>query len=207
MGDGRGYWDRHARHYDRSMLILGGPLPPMVGLVSEATRGLGKVLEVAAGTGLVTAAIAAGASEVLATDYSTEMVAELQRRVQRAQLTNVKCEQADLNALPYPSSAFDAVVATNVLHLVPNLSQALAELRRVLRRGGTLLAPTYCHDESVPSRLLSRVLAMTGFPGERRFTSGTLRRAVEEAGFRITRAELLRGLLPIGYVEAVLDAT
>ena len=43
----RDYWDRHARNYDRSMALLGRPIPRMVELAGEATRGLGRVLEVA----------------------------------------------------------------------------------------------------------------------------------------------------------------
>lgn len=53
MTDGdRSYWDKHAKNYDRSMMsLLGRPIPRMVELAGEATRGLGRVLEVAAGTG------------------------------------------------------------------------------------------------------------------------------------------------------------
>jgi hypothetical protein len=54
-GTGRDYWDRHARNYDRSMAIFGGPIPRMVDLAADAVRGSARVLEVAAGTGLVTA--------------------------------------------------------------------------------------------------------------------------------------------------------
>jgi predicted TPR repeat methyltransferase len=60
----RSYWDKHAKNYDRSMSLLGRPIPRMVELVGEATRGLGRVLEVAAGTGLVTPALAASAKDV-----------------------------------------------------------------------------------------------------------------------------------------------
>ncbi len=81
MGDGdRSYWDKHAKNYDRSMSFLGRPIPRMIELAGESTRGLERVLEVAAGTGLVTRALAAGAREVVATDYSTAMVAALEQR-------------------------------------------------------------------------------------------------------------------------------
>lgn len=121
----RSYWDKHAKNYDRSMSLLGRPLPRMVELAGEATRGLQRVLEVAAGTGLVTPALAAGAREVVATDYSTAMVAALEQRVREAGMTNVHCEQADLYALRFDDGTFDAVVAANVLHLVPDLPGAL----------------------------------------------------------------------------------
>lgn len=197
------YWDKHAKNYDRSMSLLGRPIPRMVELAGEATHGLGRVLEVAAGTGLVTPALAAGAGEVVATDYSAAMVAALEGRVQRAGVTNVLCEQADIYALRFEDGAFDAVVAANVLHLVPDLAGALAALRRVVKPGGKVVVPTFCHDETALSWMVSRVLAVTGFPGHRRFTAKSLRQAVEAAGLRVTRAETLSGLIPIGYVEGM----
>ncbi len=63
------YWNRHARNYDRSMKLLGRPIPGMVARAAEAVRGTQRVLEVAAGTGLVTPALAREAGFVLATDY------------------------------------------------------------------------------------------------------------------------------------------
>jgi phosphatidylethanolamine/phosphatidyl-N-methylethanolamine N-methyltransferase len=203
-GDRR-YWDKHAKNYDRSMSLLGRPIPRMIELVGEATRGLGRVLEVAAGTGLVTPALAAGAGEVIATDYSAAMVAALKQRVRDARVTNVQCEQADLYLLPFDAGSFDAVVAANVLHLVPDLPGALAALRRVSKPGGRVVVPTFCHDETALSWVVSRALAVTGFPGHRRFTAKSLRQAVEDAGVRVTRTETLPGLIPIGYVEGTFE--
>lgn len=199
--EGRKYWDTHAKNYDRSMALLGGPIPRMVELAGEGVRGVARVLEVAAGTGLVTPALAAAANDVVATDYSAAMVATLQRRVGDAGLTNVRFEQADLYALRFEPHTFDAVVAANVLHLVPDLRGALAALQRVTRPGGRIIVPTYCHDETALSWLVSRVLAVTGFPGHRRFTVRSLREAVEAAGVRVTRSETLPGLIPISYIE------
>ena len=197
----RGYWDRHAKNYDRSMSLLGGPIPRMVELVGAAAAGMERVLEVAAGTGLVTPAIAAGAREVVATDYSAAMVSSLERRVREAGVTNVRCEQADLYALRFADGSFDGVVAANVLHLLPDLGRGLASLRRVLKPGGRLIVPTFCHDETALSWVVSRALAVTGFPGHRRFTVKSLQRAVEEAGVLVSEALTISGLIPIGYVE------
>ena len=202
MTDGdRSYWDKHAKNYDRSMSLLGRPIPRMVELAGEATRGLGRVLEVAAGTGLVTPALAAGAGEVIATDYSDAMVAALEQRVRDAGVANVRCEQADLYALRFDVGAFDAVVAANVLHLVPDLPGALTVLRRVLKPGGKIIVPTFCHDETALSWVISRALAVTGFPGHRRFTAKSLREEVEAAGVRVTRTEVLPGVIEAEYGE------
>jgi hypothetical protein len=65
---GRGYWERHAGNYDRSMRVLGRPLPRMLELTVRAVRGSEHVLEVAAGTGLVTVAVGPVVGQLVATD-------------------------------------------------------------------------------------------------------------------------------------------
>ena len=202
MGD-RNYWEKHARNYDASLKwLLGRPLPRMLELASQAVRGKRRVLEVAAGTGIVTSAIAQTSESVVATDYANAMVEALKQRVEDAGLTNVRCEQADIYALPYEAGEFDAVVAANVLHLVPDLPAAIQSLRRVTKPGGVLLAPTFCHDETKLSWLVSRVLAVSGFPGHRRFTLQSLHNAMKENELRVVSIEQLPGLIPIGFVEA-----
>jgi phosphatidylethanolamine/phosphatidyl-N-methylethanolamine N-methyltransferase len=198
---GQTYWNRIAKNYDRSMVLLGGPIPRMVSLAAEAVNGAERVLEVAAGTGLVTVALARAAREVVATDYAPEMVALLERRVRQAHLENVRCEPADIYSLPFSPASFDAVVAANVLHLVPDLAGALSSLRRQVKPGGRLIVPTFCHGQTLLARLISRALALSGFPGERRFRLVTLVSAVEAAGLQVTRADVIPGPIPIGFVE------
>lgn len=202
MDTGRSYWDRHAKRYDRSTRFLSRPVPRMLELAVESARGKGRVLEVAAGTGLVTTSIASVVGELIATDYATEMVKQLETRVREAQLANVTCEQADLYALRFEDASFDAVFAANVLHLVPDLERALASLRRVLKPGGVLVAPTYLHNETFRAAILSRLFALTGFPGARRFTSASLTQAIEAVGLRVERAETIPGPFPVAFICA-----
>lgn len=203
----RAYWERHARNYDLSMRLLGRPFPTMLALTAAEVAGSGDVLEVAAGTGLVTPAIARAARRVVTTDYAESMVTLLRRRLADAGLTNVTCATRDLYALGFPSGSFDAVVCANVLHLVPDLAGALAALRAVLRPGGKLVAPTFCHAETRLSRAVSRLLALTGFPGHRRFSSASLRTALEGAGLVVTRQETLPGLIPVSFVACTTPAS
>jgi phosphatidylethanolamine/phosphatidyl-N-methylethanolamine N-methyltransferase len=203
---GRAYWERHARRYDRSTRFLSRPVPRMLELVASATRGKARVLEVAAGTGLVTTAIAPVVGELIATDYAAEMVEQLGARVRDAGVSNVRCEQADLYNLRFDDGSFDAVVAANVLHLVPDLAGALASLRRVLGPSGVLIAPTYLHAETFRASVLSRVFALTGFPGRRRFTARSLRDALVAAELDVTCEETIQGPFPIGYIEGLRTA-
>jgi len=71
----------------------------------------------------------------------------------------------------------------------------------MLRPDGILIAPTFCHDETRISWLVSRLLAVTGFPGHRRFTVQSLNGALEDAGLAVDLSESLPGLIPIGYAQ------
>jgi ubiquinone/menaquinone biosynthesis C-methylase UbiE len=202
---GRSYWDRHARGYDAFMRLIGRPLSRALALTQDETRGLGRVLEVAAGTGLFTVAIARSAAQVVATDYSEAMLRELEARLAREDVHNVECRPRDLYALG-DERGYDAVVCANVLHLVPDLTGALSSLRAVVRAGGKLVAPTFVHDETIVSRVASRLFSVTGFPGSRRFTTASLAEAIARAGFQVHRAETIAGLLPIGFVAGTAAA-
>lgn len=202
----RTFWERHAENFDQSLKLFGHPYPRVLELTRESVSGADAVLEVAAGTGLITAAIAPRVRHLVATDYADAMVAVLRRRVEEASLSNVECARGDIYALEHPPWSFDVVVAGNVLHLVPDLPGALRGLIRVLRPGGKLIAPTFCHDETRISWLVSRALSVLGQPMHRRFTTASLRQALEEAGLGIRRSEAIPGLIPIAYVEGVLEA-
>jgi hypothetical protein len=78
----------------------------------------------------------------------------------------------------------------------------VSALRRVLRPGGTLVAPTFCHGQTRLSAVISRIGSLFGFPVKRRFTTDSLRAALERAGARIDRIETIPGIIPIGHVEA-----
>lgn len=199
----REFWERTASRYDRvTKGLLGRPVPRMAELTADAVSGAGRVLEVAAGTGLLTEAIAPRVGQVVATDYAENMLKVLEDRLRRVGVSNVETAGRDIYALGYPAESFDAVVAGNVLHLVPDLDGALGALRGVLRPGGKLVAPTFVHDETLRAKVLSRLFGAF-MVMHRRFTTASLRRALEQHGFRVVRTETIPGPIPIAFVEAI----
>jgi phosphatidylethanolamine/phosphatidyl-N-methylethanolamine N-methyltransferase len=137
------FWRQHARRYDRAIEVLNRRFPEMVAMVVEDVRGSARILEVAAGTGLVSVELASVAGELTATDASPAMLDVLRGRLAAEGHPEVKVQTADVLSLSFPDGSFDAVVVANLLHLLPDPAAALAELRRVLRPGGRLCAPTF----------------------------------------------------------------
>jgi SAM-dependent methyltransferase len=102
-------------------------------------RSLSRVLEVAAGTGVVTRAMALALPEtvsIVATDLNQAM---LDRAAAVGTKHPVEWRQADAMQLPFPDAAFDAVVCQFGVMFFPEKAKAFAEARRVLKRGGVFL--------------------------------------------------------------------
>lgn len=109
--------------------------------ILDHTPEVAAVLEVGAGTGALWAhnyERLPMAWWVWLTDLSPGMVAELRHAVDGA--PQITVAEADAATLPLSDDTFDTVVANHMLHRVTEPAAVLAELARVLRPGGTLLA-------------------------------------------------------------------
>mgnify|MGYP000497224761 FL=1 len=119
-----------------------------------------------------------------------------QARKKLAKRSNVTVEQADITALPYADDSFDVAVAGNVIHLLPDPEQALRELARVVRPGGTIILPTYIEPLKRKQGMIPALLARLGVGFERRFTQASYRAFVEGMGYAEARYRLVRGRIP-----------
>ncbi|MBY4897135.1 class I SAM-dependent methyltransferase [Cupriavidus sp. AU9028] len=126
-----------------------------------AERKPSRILEIAAGTGAVTRAMAKRLPddvELTATDLNAPMLA-------RAEATGVggrkvQWRQADAMQLPFDDGSFDLVVCQFGVMFFPDKAKAFAEARRVLRPGGTLLFNVWDRiDENEFANAVSRALA------------------------------------------------
>ena len=101
-----------------------------------ALQPLGQVLEIAAGTGCVTRAMATALPETVAIVATDLHQAMLDQAAARGTTRPVTWRQADAMALPFADGAFDAVVCQFGAMFFPEKARAYAEVRRVLRVGG-----------------------------------------------------------------------
>lgn len=114
--------------------------PYATDLVSRLrSRSLARILEIAAGTGVVTRKMASGLTggiSIIATDLNPSML-DLAAAIgtQRP----VEWRQADAMQLPFLDETFDAVVCQFGVMFLPDKAKAFAEARRVLRAGGVFI--------------------------------------------------------------------
>ena len=141
MSERKNFWDRNAGRYDRFMRKDGAAYDEMYALIQPIVRHK-TVLELASGTGLIAKHIVNTAAHIEATDASAEMILEAKRDNQSAKL---HFSVQDMFRLPYADKSFDVVIVSNALHIVPQPEKALDEIRRVLKDGGVLIAPTFTH--------------------------------------------------------------
>lgn len=148
----------------------------------------GEVLEVGAGTGINFPVYPSGA-RVTAIEPAPVMLARARARADAAQ-ASIRLVLGSGEALPFAGNCFDAVVVTLVLCTVADPQQALAEIRRVLKPGGSL----YLLEHVRAERPLAGRLMDWATPGWARLCDGChldrrTQAAVQAAGFEITHLE------------------
>ena len=130
-----------------------------------ASRSPGRVLEIAAGTGVVTRALAAALPErvsIVATDLNQPM---LDQAAALGTTRPVEWRQADATQLPFGDGTFDVVVCQFGVMFFPEKPRAFAEARRVLRPGGGFVFSLWDRiEENEVADTVTTALA-TLFPG------------------------------------------
>lgn len=96
-----------------------------------------RVLEVGIGTGLSLGAYPSDC-DFVGIDLSPDMLAKAQRKAGEAGLSHIDLRTADALALPFEDSSFDFVTSFHVVSVVPDPQQAVREMLRVVRPGGTI---------------------------------------------------------------------
>lgn len=168
----KGFWDRWAKRYDFMMSKDSRTYAQIVNLMKRKLDREMTVLELACGTGLLSVRLAG----------------------------SVKVQ--DATNLPYAPGAFDAVVISNALHIMPEPEKALAEIRRVLKPGGLLIAPTFTAAGSLSGRMRIRLMELSGFKVFHKWTQEEYLDFLKANGFETACRKTFDGGLKLTYAEA-----
>ena len=200
MQEHKNFWDKNAGRYDRFMRKDRAAYEEMYALIRPVVKGK-TVLELATGTGLIAKNIVNAAAHIEATDASVGMIAEAKRDNQSAKL---HFSVQDMFRLPYADKSFDVVIVSNALHIVPQPEKALAEIHRVLKDDGVLIAPTFTHAEnSIFGMIRAFFMRLAGFPLRSKWTSAEYLRFLRQNGWAVRKSAILKASFPLTYAECV----
>jgi SAM-dependent methyltransferase len=186
VGDRRGSvaFDRAAEYYDLTRGLSPEGMRKTVELLAGQLSGRGLVLEVGVGTGQIAIPLREAGVPVIGLDLARPMMDKLVEKAGgRSPLPLV---QADATSMPLHDGAVGAAYLRWVLHLIPEWRTALAEIARVVRRGGVLLSALgACGGPR--SEIQQRFAEITGVslepPGLTWAGYGLLDEAMAELGF------------------------
>lgn len=120
-----------------------------------------KVLELGCGTGDMwknRESLISLCSKLTLSDFSEGMVTTTKSNI--GEYDNVEYKVIDIQEIPYEDETFDVVIANMMLYHVPDIDKGLAEVRRVLKKGGHFYCATYGEHGII--EYLSKILSIYG---------------------------------------------
>jgi len=181
----RDEFTRQAETFSASAAITDTALTQrFVTALGEAVSG--SVLDVACGPGILSAAIAKAARDVVAFDLTPQMLKKAAQRCAEAGLDNVTFREGNATELPFTDAAFDAVVTRLSVHHFDRPSRVIEEIFRVLRPGGSFVIADVISSELPAEAELQNAIEILRDPSHVRMLPGSeLTSLVRNAGFAI----------------------
>ena len=182
------FWERFARAYAPFMKSSAGVYDAVCrGIRPYLCREM-DVLELACGSGQLSLPLSGRVHLWEATDFSPAMIEEAKCHPASVRL---HFSVQDAASLPYGPETFDAVVIANALHIMPHPDRVMAEIRRVLRRGGLLFAPTFLHGKGRRLRVLG--MKAVGFRTYHDWDEAGFTAYLESQGFELLEHRTISG--------------
>jgi len=167
--------------YDESRYKLESHIPRC--LDALGVEGL-KVLEIGLGQGAESEQLIRRGARWTGLDLTQESVRRVQIRLELHGLGYDDIWQGSATRIPAPDSSFDLVFSHGVLHHVPDILAAQAEIHRVLRPDGRLVAMLYARrslNYQIAIRLVRRAAILAAWPVRGRMRHGLLGDHIQNA--------------------------
>lgn len=154
------FWDRMSAGYDAQAGKYDKAYAATIALTRQYLKPTDAVLDFACGTGLTTVQLADAVASIHAIDISPKMIEQTRVKCTAKGVSNVTFSVTTLFDDALPESSYDAVLAFNILHGLPDAPQHCARIHRLLKPDGLFISVTDCLKEA---RLLTRILIGTRF--------------------------------------------
>ena len=196
------FWNRVARRYAAMPMRKPESWEETLARTARHLTPGAHVLELGCGTGSTALRLAPHVAQYTATDDAAEMIAIATERA--AGIATLHPMQGRPGDGSLPQGPFDAILAFNLLHLLPDLPAALAEARNLLKPGGLLITKTPCLGGPwLALWPLVRTLGLFGKAPPLRFLSpAALEARIAAAGFTILERDDLPKRPPSRFLVA-----
>jgi len=160
------------------------------------------LLDLGCGAGHASFVAAANVAQVTAYDLSSQMLSVVAQAAQDKGLTNVSTRQGYAETLPFDDASFDVVISRYSAHHWHDVGQALREVRRVLKPGGTLIImDVMSPGHPVRDIWLQTVEALRDTSHVRNYSSGEWLSLTSEAGLALD--SMITDRLPLAFASWV----
>ncbi len=196
------YWDKMSRHYDQHTRKSAPMYERMIRLIKQDAPNDAVILDIGTGTGEIPLKICRDVRQIEAIDFSEDMIAIAKTKAASQGIANVTFLVGDSSRVPYEDETFDVVIIANLLHVVQEPGKVLVEAFRVLKGTGILFVPTFVHNESLITKMISWILQRKGHPIYTRFDSASLKAFLEHHRFEVIHQTLLKNIMPLSFIKA-----
>jgi ubiquinone/menaquinone biosynthesis C-methylase UbiE len=190
------FWDFCAPFYDIAEKANNKARNGMFTLIKNLVPQNASVIEIAAGTGVISLYIADKAENVACTDVSSRMLAVAQKKAKKQGVANITFQTANIFDLDFEDNAFDVVIASQVLHLLDEPEKAAAELRRI-SKGSVIVPICLLKNISRSAKFKVWLFRVFGFAPKREFDADGYREFLTDIGLPPYCYEIADGEMPL----------
>ena len=160
--------------YDAARYQMEGHIPRCLDALNVGDT---RVLEIGLGQGAESEGLIRRGARWTGIDLTPEAIRRVSLRLKLHGLSYEGITQASATAIPFPDESFDLVFSHGVLHHIPDIDVAQAEIARVLRPGGRLVAMLYARrslNYVVSISMVRRMAVLVSWPLRRHIRGGLL---------------------------------
>ena len=190
------FWDLCAPFYDFAQNRNGRAYTGMLKTVREAVPQGASVLEVAAGTGAISLALADKAADILCSDISERMLFIACKKAEKRGVSNIYFDKIHIFETGKPDNSFDVVIAGQVLHLIDEPEKAAAELRRVAKTM-VILPISLTENLTASAKLTLSIWRLFGFAPKAEFSAESYAAFLPRIGFEGCEITHIAGKIPM----------
>jgi ubiquinone/menaquinone biosynthesis C-methylase UbiE len=189
------FWDKAAHKYAKSAISDMAAYTQTMDRIKAILQPHHRVLELGCGTGSTALELASGVERYIGTDNSPGMIQIAQGKLppNLPHLSFAVHTAGDL-----PTGTNDVILALNLLHLVDNLEEVLANVYAGLPSGGLFIAKTGLMKDG--AWILSLVIPVMQMIGKAPFVGNLhetdLTKLLNNAGFEVTETLIQKGIVP-----------